>query len=253
MVSQMNHLRASSRINYLVSALNTNFLVRLSGGHNNGFALFRKKIFIHNALNVSTTSETLDCGISNPRVASGFINASSLCEYQTCHREVYVPARYLELVDGFCTACTPLEAILASNLDCLRRDSCIRSLTKRFPSFQQVRIELSFVICRGAPLGSLQLDILGIIFSKADHVRERFVHRSFHRELVDNNQLRKVFCGLRTFVLHLLYSCSNQYFLCINLIHQSLRWSHHDPPSTCTNTSQASNVTEATSSETNCC
>ena len=66
-------------------------------------------------------------------------------DYSTSHNKdtwrIYPPNA--TIVKGFFAACTPLEAILQSTLDCLYDIPCLLLLTEHFPSIRQTNLNLS--------------------------------------------------------------------------------------------------------------
>jgi hypothetical protein len=161
-ISLVNYLRTTMRANYLVSGLNTNFLIEISN-NGNDYALFRKKISIENAINSGLKTETVDCRTRNPLAPISFITIPDEKRYRF-HYDTYLHTLHHIFVSGFFAGCTPLEALLQSTLDCLYSTECIQLLMHWFPNITQVCMILFHLYYIYFYLDTHQLDRFCSIF-----------------------------------------------------------------------------------------
>ena len=77
------------------------------------------------------------CGKGNPISATGFFSISNISHYSS-HDEWSITESNTPLIKGFYGACTPVEAILSSTLDCLYDTKCLELLSDYFPELNQV-------------------------------------------------------------------------------------------------------------------
>ncbi|CAF4079112.1 unnamed protein product, partial [Adineta steineri] len=142
----LNYSRINMRSNYLISALNTNLII---GTVKNGtkykihatsvhYTKSDKNLFYHRIL----------CGDENPHDKSYFltmINATRDRDYILWFPfyDSHVPKEDGFYSSGFYAACTPLEAILLSTLDCLYQMKCLQVLNKYFPNITKSNIDLN--------------------------------------------------------------------------------------------------------------
>ncbi|CAF3734762.1 unnamed protein product [Adineta steineri] len=147
--SFLNYLRTTTRADYLISALNTNYLIA-----NNprivdesqpfmGMLLSGETKYSDQSSDASTNGESMGCSNTNPTTTVSFSDISHLERYHY-HSEWTRPQRNATLVNGFFTACTPLEAILKSTLDCLYNATCLQLLTRHFPAMNRVCMKLTY-------------------------------------------------------------------------------------------------------------
>jgi len=162
-ISFLNYFRATIRANFVVSALNTNFLIEVRDSNGILLILHSGEIqYINVTVNGSTTIEHIGCRISNPTTTVGFLNISN-DSYYIRHLKWYQSGQDSTLVTGFFTGCTPLEAILQSSLDCLYIIECLQLLMDKFPAIKKVYIDntlVSFLTysCLFVCLDGLELD-----------------------------------------------------------------------------------------------
>jgi hypothetical protein len=140
-VSFLHYLRANIRANYIVSALNSNFLVKVFRTPTNFTISCREISFLASLVNTSER-EWMACTTRSPTVPVGFILPFD-SHTHLVHQEEYALRGDTVLVRGFHAGCTPLEGLLASTLDCLYHLECLRLLMIYFPSINQVRSILS--------------------------------------------------------------------------------------------------------------
>ncbi len=136
LISLLNYLRATTRANFLVSALNTNVLIRAYPAENR-YILLRKEISIGNSILDPLSPEFMGCSTRSPTAAVSFIR-SNRPDLYSLHMESYEPSPFNEVIRGFFAGCTPLEGLLESTLDCLGSFECIESLMYNFPAISQV-------------------------------------------------------------------------------------------------------------------
>ena len=138
-----NYLRITTRANYLVSALNTNFLV--------GAKIYSSIIeslgvaVAYGPWSISQTdvSSYLRCSTANPTSSVGFLSVSYTLYLS--HSQWEEPPLSSSLVSGFYAGCTPLEALLRSTLDCLYNIDCLQLLSDRFSLQNQVRMMMFYI------------------------------------------------------------------------------------------------------------
>ncbi|UJR18428.1 hypothetical protein I4U23_005333 [Adineta vaga] len=133
----LNYLRTTIQANVLISALNTNLLFMLdkyivgdTKFHSNEISYTEKKF------DGSTTEVILGCSNSNPTSLVGFLSIFNDSQYKI-RQKWTKPSSNESLVNGFYTACTPLEAILQSTLDCLYDMKCLELLSIKFPNINR--------------------------------------------------------------------------------------------------------------------
>jgi hypothetical protein len=144
-ISFLNYIRATTQANFVVSALNTNFLIEFHDYNKEDPELHRKEIrYDKITVNVSTQKEEIGCSISNPTTEVGFLDISNDSRYIR-RLKWSKPESNNSLVTGFFTGCTPLEAILQSSLDCLYIIECLQLLMDKFPAIKKVYINNTLV------------------------------------------------------------------------------------------------------------
>lgn len=145
MISFIDYLRIVTQANYFISALNTNALItitnRSSEYHLDGHIVtYSIKFFLDTVDELS-----FSCRSTNPISPASFV---SFFEDKIIysHFEWLKPTINSTLVNGFFTACTPLEALLKSTLDCLYDIKCLHLLTQYFPNIQKVYLISSSIL-----------------------------------------------------------------------------------------------------------
>jgi hypothetical protein len=135
----LNYLRINMRSNYLVSALNTNFLISTGTKISGTYRVDGKQMFYPHSLGDQ------GCGEENPHDKSVFF--TKVDPPGMMQNLAWIPHDYPLLVkekgfnhSGFHAACTPLEAILLSTLDCLYQMECLEALNKYFPRISEVHM-----------------------------------------------------------------------------------------------------------------
>lgn len=137
-VSFLNYIRVYVRGNFLASALNTN-LVLGTYFYRNQYAVYQLQTqFTPDTTIFIRTTETMLCGTQNPISPATFSSKSGVQGIFTF--SVWSqPSANSTVADGFLSACTPLEAVLRSTLDCLYDIQCIQLLMHYFPALNRVR------------------------------------------------------------------------------------------------------------------
>jgi len=136
LISLLNYLRATNRANFLVSALNTNVLIRASLAENR-YILLRTEISIGNSILDPSSPQSMGCSTRSPTAAVSFIR-TTLTDLFSLHMNSYEPSPFNEVISGFFAGCTPLDGLLESTLDCLGSVECVESLMYTFPAITQV-------------------------------------------------------------------------------------------------------------------
>ncbi|CAF3989604.1 unnamed protein product [Adineta steineri] len=130
-ISFLNYVRTTNQADYLISALNTNYLIA-----NTNYKIIQimdptnklisgETKYSDKSNDASLNGQSMGCSNRNPTTTVGFSETSHVEKYYD--RSTWTrPRRNATLVSGFFTACTPLEAILQSTLDCLYTVECLR-------------------------------------------------------------------------------------------------------------------------------
>ena len=139
MIGFLNYLRIITEANYFISALNTNAVMYSAWSSSyqqwNLFGFWNT--YDPAGYNGNIAGENLKCNQESPIDSAGFISVATSSYYQN-HTRWYKTTSNSTIVTGFFVACTPLEALLQSTLDCLRSISCLQLLTEYFPLLNQV-------------------------------------------------------------------------------------------------------------------
>ena len=137
MVSFLNYLRIIMQANFFISALSTNVAIAWVFSAQqytiDGFPITYDPATIIGSVN----GKAILCSDSNPISPASFLSLVNTSDLQS-HALWYPPNDNSTLIDGFYAACTPLEALLASTLDCLYDIGCLHLLVDHFPSLNQV-------------------------------------------------------------------------------------------------------------------
>ncbi|CAF1201081.1 unnamed protein product [Adineta steineri] len=130
-ISFLNYVRTTNQADYLISALNTNYLIA-----NTNFKIIQtmdptnklisgETKYSDKSNDASLNEQSMGCSNKNPATTVSFSETSHVEKYYD--RSTWTrPRPNATLVSGFYTACTPLEAILQSTLDCLYTVECLR-------------------------------------------------------------------------------------------------------------------------------
>ncbi|UJR19493.1 hypothetical protein I4U23_022622 [Adineta vaga] len=131
MISFLNYWRTTSDGNYLVSALGTNWRIAtiISDGVSIG-AVGSPTEFI------DQNGALLRCGTDNP-IISAVLPPLSNDSRDLLTLVLFTSIPNSTIVKGFFMGCTPLDALLASTLDCLYEIECIQMLWNYFPNLTQ--------------------------------------------------------------------------------------------------------------------
>ncbi|CAF3982889.1 unnamed protein product, partial [Adineta steineri] len=130
----LNYLRTTVRGNYLVSALNTNLITGISS--NSKYTLRVAAFPVHYK---SERGDSVYCNQNNPTSAAtlnpllnGFVTLERIRKFESMPNST--------IVSGFFAACTPLEALLQSTLDCLYEIECLQLLSDYFPALNHMGV-----------------------------------------------------------------------------------------------------------------
>ena len=136
-------LKITTRSNSLVSALNTNiFVIRETRNRTVHYLdTVSTSFFNRTATNIATRFSKCQ-GKSSTTPAGIF----SLSQYDSVNNHQYWPEfppsfepMASATINGFFGACNPLDAVLASTLDCVYNITCLQSLTDYFPDLNHVK------------------------------------------------------------------------------------------------------------------
>ncbi|CAF4177800.1 unnamed protein product, partial [Adineta steineri] len=139
----LHFLQLATRLNSFVSALNTNaaISVYLYEQNFNWYARFTQYADENTAYLASAITS---CDLVNSVVPAGFYS-SSYEDSTTYHFNWPINLPDFEpipsaMVNGFFGGCNPLDALLASTLDCLFNISCLQLLGNYFPALSQANL-----------------------------------------------------------------------------------------------------------------
>ena len=131
MISFMNYWRTTIQRNFLVSALGTNWEIYQWYTTSPPTLAGSEAIYFIESLLLSKK-----CGVDSFVVPAFLPSPSNDSEYvgqRWSFMNNYVS------VHGFFAACTPLDALLQSTMDCLYESECMQWLLNYFPNLNQVR------------------------------------------------------------------------------------------------------------------
>ena len=146
--STLHFIQISTRSNSLISALNTNTIIRLTSYPYTHIEIsptiyFDKKV-------TGQDYDILDCYTVSSITPAGFYPVSYA---QTVSYHKLWPGYYgyisidtwnaSVVTDGFFGGCTSLDVLLASTFDCLHNTNCLTQLADYFPNLTQVCITFS--------------------------------------------------------------------------------------------------------------
>ncbi|CAF4078850.1 unnamed protein product, partial [Adineta steineri] len=128
----LSYLRTTIRGNYLVSALNTNLIAEIPTDWN-------RSDIISFSVGYRSTNGSVFCNRENPTSAATL--NPLLNDYMTRERiQTFESMPNSTIVSGFFAACTPLEALLQSTLDCLYEIECLQLLSGYFPALNHMDV-----------------------------------------------------------------------------------------------------------------
>ncbi len=142
----LNFLQITSRLNFLISALNTNayMMVYADPPLEKGLAL-TLPTFYHDANNPTDENRhDPSCSLIDLKAPAGFY---LLPLDKSTYLHLYWPDDLQEpipnasgIVNGFFGACNPLDGLIPSTLDCLYNNICLQSLANYFVNLNQVSV-----------------------------------------------------------------------------------------------------------------
>lgn len=143
MISFIDYLRIITRANYFITALNTNALIRISDTIYKYSFIGRVILYNEEFILDSIGDHNLECTNENPTSPASFLTLFEddvfSPRYKWCK-----PTVNSTLINGFFAACTPLEGLLKSTLDCLYDIECLHLLTQYFSDIQKVYLVIIF-------------------------------------------------------------------------------------------------------------
>lgn len=159
--SFLSYLRITTHANRVVSALNTNFLIRVDyPDDHDGIRVNSLQVSYTSVSPDNSSSDILSCGVDNPTSIAGFLrikrDASHLDLsdldssdfgdfgfFDSDLLEQWFESTYeMEAIIGFFAGCSPVEALLQSTMDCLYDIGCLQLLSDHFPNLKSVCSEL---------------------------------------------------------------------------------------------------------------
>ncbi|CAF1040155.1 unnamed protein product [Adineta ricciae] len=162
-VSYLNYLKTTTQGNYLISALNTNSIIYTTVNKDH-FAAYQKPTkVITSTENDSYLEVRAICGKENPISAADFFSVSNISHYSS-HEEWSIIESNTTLIKGFYGACTPVEAILSSTLDCLYDIECLELLSDYFPELNRMSYNWSNYVLRSEKQNISVYNILTNLF-----------------------------------------------------------------------------------------
>ncbi|CAF1210287.1 unnamed protein product [Adineta ricciae] len=144
--SILNFLQVLYQSNTLVSALNTNALVTFYDSR--ALGTFPKMYidptyYLHLTPNYTNLEYALSCAYGNSTAPAGIFtmpNPQYKENHQNwAHAPVSLAPYAFNMIDGFFGGCTPLDALLASTLDCLYKVNCLKNMTGYFPRLDDTK------------------------------------------------------------------------------------------------------------------
>ena len=145
-ISALNFLEATTRSNSLISALNRNTTTSVFRNNRGFLTVSTIPIYVSSdTLSAETDQLGPPCYLEISTVPAGFYQVAYY--ENTSHSRLWpveYPGRWVipsATVNGFFGACNPLNALLASTLDCLYNSTCLQPFTHYFPRLNQVFID----------------------------------------------------------------------------------------------------------------
>ncbi|CAF1437934.1 unnamed protein product [Adineta steineri] len=151
----LNYSRINMRSNYLISALNTNLYSRTEGVGGT-YEIWAKEITYHAFRGNTPGDRHPRCGETNLYEKSLFYTLINNPD-GVVHLHNFIDDESEQAKEkgfnssGFYAACTPLEAILLSTLDCLYQIECLQVLNKYFPNITKSNIDLNASLLLSKP------------------------------------------------------------------------------------------------------
>ncbi|CAF1534991.1 unnamed protein product [Adineta steineri] len=129
-ITFLNYLRNISNTHYFISALNTNFIIEPNSWPNTLSSFMANEVMYKNRENETCAGpiRTINATLSPLPYQSN--------EHDRRYR--MEPMSNSSNVTGFFAACTPLQAVLESTLDCLYEVECLYLLLKYFPNLKTI-------------------------------------------------------------------------------------------------------------------
>jgi hypothetical protein len=146
MMLLISFFQVTTSLNILVSSLNTNANVRIRD-----FQAPSVAVELTTYLN-KDAGRTSSCHLTNLVSPAGFYSLPY--DQSSAFHGTWPPYSFWTnnsqlvpsaVVEGFFGGCTPLDALLASTLDCLHNTTCLELLHQYFPALNQVPLILSSV------------------------------------------------------------------------------------------------------------
>ena len=138
----VDFLKITTRSNSLISALNTNIFVLRDALNRSVHYLITDSTSFFDKSATDTLSRFSSCQTKSSTTPAGIY---SLSQYDSVNNHRYWPGlppsfepMASATINGFFGACNPLDAVLASTLDCVYDVTCLRSLTDYFPDLNRV-------------------------------------------------------------------------------------------------------------------
>ncbi|CAF1253647.1 unnamed protein product [Adineta steineri] len=130
-ITYLDYLKNTFQTNYLVSALNTNLIIK---------TIQVAESIRTRAYQVSYRFDYINYTLcSRKKIVADATLTQMIYELSDAEsRSSMKPKPNSTTVNGFFTGCTPLEALLESTLDCLYQTECLQLLVDYFPIRQQI-------------------------------------------------------------------------------------------------------------------
>lgn len=149
--SMVNFLQAIARSNTLISALNTNALVTLSNNLNTYRLKVQSNTFQNFLNGTAEDSYGTSCAYQTAIFPAAFFSISNpqdINYYRSFTADITLDVLNTSvIVNGFFVACTALDALLSSTLDCLYQAQCLNTLAEFYPKLKQVCLASLFITC----------------------------------------------------------------------------------------------------------
>ena len=138
----LDFFKITTRSNSLISALNTNIFVKREARNRSVYYLTTDPTSFFNRTATNIVSRFSSCDVMSSTTPAGIY---SLSQYDSVNNHQYWPEfppsfepMASATINGFYGACNPLDAVLASTLDCVYNITCLRSITDYFPDLNHV-------------------------------------------------------------------------------------------------------------------
>ncbi|CAF1203034.1 unnamed protein product [Adineta ricciae] len=133
--SFLNYLKTLGKANFLISALNTNALLKITK-RDYGYSVTLEETYIE-MIEMLIIKRKFYCSYTDVRQSAVLTSDNSAKDPSIKTHEIWISTQPKLEVTGFVTSCTVLEGVRASKLDCLYEVECLEFLFEHFPTLEQ--------------------------------------------------------------------------------------------------------------------